>query len=320
MIFQGSTLVVIGLSLLIVGPLLLIYSLRWFKEDDLGDRLSEYVSEQPIKTKTWIPVNVSRARGLSGSMVRRVFLPWLKRIGRFFGRLTPSSRLQELGRQLTVAGNPLGLEAREFFGISLALNLLGLWLAFVFLRRGLDRNNILLAVLIFGITYLFPRTWLRSKMRSRQDKIRKGLPDALDMLSVCATAGLGFDQAMQRVSEHWNTPVGVEFGRVITEMEMGLSRRDALHNMAERPDVSELNSFVSFITQSDQLGMSLVDTLHAQADQLRMERRHRAQEQAQKIPTKMLIPMAFLIFPAHLAIILGPIVPSVIDMMGMMTR
>jgi tight adherence protein C len=106
----------------------------------------------------------------------------------------------------------------------------------------------------------------------------------------------------------------------MTEMEMGLSRRDALRNMSDRLDVSELTSFVSFIIQSDQLGMSLVDTLLAQADQLRVERRHRAQEQAQKIPTKMLIPMAFLIFPALLAIILGPIVPSMVDLMSTMSR
>ncbi len=315
-----SVPVMLSLLLLLAGPVLLILSLRWFKGDDFQDRLSEFVSEQSTKPKTWVPVTAARTRGLSGSMLQRVFMPWIKGIGRLFGRLTPTSRIQELGRQLNIAGNPLGLEAREFFGISLVLLMVGVWLASTFLRKGLDRNNILMAILVLGITYLFPGVWLRGRMHARQDKIRKGLPDALDMLSVCASAGLGFDQAMQRVSEHWNTPVGVELGRVITEMEMGVSRKDALRNLAERLDVSELTSFVSFIIQSDQLGMSVVDTLHAQADQLRIERRHRAQEQAQKIPTKMLIPMAFLIFPALLAIILGPIVPSLVDLMSTMTR
>jgi tight adherence protein C len=321
MFSEMSTPVFMALLLLAAGPLLFILSLRWFKEEDISDRLNEFVADpNSSKAKTWTPALTQRARGLSGSMIRRVFLPWLKGIGKFFGRLTPTSNIRELGRQLIIAGNPLGLEAREFFGISLALNLLGLWLAFVILRRGMDRNNLALALVLVGITYLFPRTWLKGRMRTRQDKIRKGLPDALDMLSVCASAGLGFDQAMQRVSEHWNTPIGVEFGRVITEMEMGLSRREALRNLADRLDVSELTSFISFVIQTDQLGMSIVDTLHAQADQLRMERRHRAQEQAQKIPTKMLIPMAFLIFPALLAIILGPVVPNVIDLMNQMTR
>jgi tight adherence protein C len=226
--------------------------------------------------------------------------------------------MQELGHMLAIAGNPMGLEAREFYGISLVINLLGFGLAFLLLRRNLERNTIFMALAVVGIAYLFPRNWLRAKMRARQNKVRKGLPDALDMLSVCATAGLGFDQAMQRVSEHWRSPVGFEFGRVITEMEMGISRRDALRNLAGRLDIPELNSFVSFIIQTDQLGMSITETLHAQADQLRVERRNRAHEQAQKIPTKMLIPMAFLIFPALLAVILGPAIPNIIESLGSM--
>ncbi len=316
---ESSTLILLVLLTFAGGLFLLLLSLRWFIGDDLSERLNEFVSEQSTnKAKAWVPTLAIRSRGLSGSMLQRLFLPTIKGIGRFFGRLTPSSRIRELGRLLTIAGNPLGLEAREFYGISLAFNLFGIWFALVILRRGMDRNNLLMALAMVLITYLYPQVWLKGRVRARQDKIRKGLPDALDMLSVCASAGLGFDQAMQRVSEHWNTPVGVEFGRVITEMEMGLSRREALRSLADRLDVAELTSFVSFIIQTDQLGMSIVDTLHAQADQLRVERRHRAQEQAQKIPTKMLIPMAFLIFPALLALILGPIVPSLVELMSQM--
>jgi tight adherence protein C len=144
--------------------------------------------------------------------------------------------------------------------------------------------------------------------------IRRGLPDALDMLSVCAIAGLGFDQSMRRVSEHWDTPISNEFGRVVAEMEMGVSRREALRSMAERLNVSELSSFVSVIIQSEQLGMSIADTLHAQAEQMRIERRFRAQEIARTIPIKMLIPLAFLIFPALMAIIIGPAVPALIEL------
>ena len=106
-------------------------------------------------------------------------------------------------------------------------------------------------------------------MRARQEKIRRGLPDALDMLSVCAEAGLGFDQAIQRVSEHWKTPVAVELGRVVQEMEMGVQRQQALRNLADRIDIMELSSFVAVIIQSDQLGMSIAETLHVQAKQMR---------------------------------------------------
>ena len=114
--------------------------------------------------------------------------------------------------------------------------------------------------------------------RNALEFVRKGLPDVLDMLSVCAEAGLGFDQAMQRVSEYWKTPVGLEFGRVIREMEMGLSRKEALRNLAERLDITELSSFVAVIIQSDELGMSIADTLQSQAKQMREDRRFRAQD------------------------------------------
>ena len=151
-------------------------------------------------------------------------------------------------------------------------------------------------------------------MQRRQNAIQKSLPDALDMLSVCADAGLGFDQSMQRVAEHWETPMGREFGRVTAEMEMGVSRREAMRNMTHRLDVSEVSSFVSVILQSELLGMSITDTLHAQADQMRVERRFRAQEQARTLPVKMLIPLAFLIFPAIMAVVLGPSIPQLLGL------
>jgi tight adherence protein C len=204
----------------------------------------------------------------------------------------------------------MGLGAREFYGISLASTLLGVYLAFVIFRRGSETINIALSILILIFFYAAPRVWLQSRISRRQNSVKKGLPDAMDMLSVCATAGLGFDQSLQRVSEYWDTPIGHEFGRVINEMEMGLTRRDALRNLSDRLDIREIASFVALILQTEQLGMSISDTLHAQAEQMRIERRFRAQEQAQKAPIKMLIPMALLIFPALLAVILVPALPT----------
>jgi tight adherence protein C len=212
-----------------------------------------------------------------------------------------------------VAGNPANLGAREFYGINIALTFLGILLAFVFLQRSFTVINIVGAIAIVFLFYMFPKIWLRGKIRRRQNTIRKNLPDALDMLSVCASAGLGFDQALQRVSEYWDTPLSAEFTRMLSEMEMGLSRREAMRNLSERNDVPEISSFVALILQADQLGMSISDTLQAIAEQMRIERRFRAQEMAQKAPTKMLIPLAFLIFPALLAIILGPSIPVLVD-------
>lgn len=309
-------LAIIGLTSVILigaGALVALFSWRSINTDNLATRLNEYVTEEAggiDPTRSFI---VGSSRELAGSLPRRVLLPVVKSIGQFFGRLTPVSQLENLRHRLTIAGNPLGLGAREFFGLRMVSILIGFLVALLLLRVGNGVVYWVAAAIALLIFFLLPSAWLQRKVRQRQDAVRKGLPDAMDMLSVCATAGLGFDQAIQRVSEHWNTPVGVEFGRVIHEMEMGLSRREALRNLADRLEISELSSFVAFVLQSEQLGMAISDVLHTQAGQMRAERRFRAQEQAQKIPTKMLFPMAFLIFPAVLAVVLGPALPKLFN-------
>ncbi|MCJ7534023.1 MAG: type II secretion system F family protein, partial [Anaerolineales bacterium] len=210
---------------------------------------------------------------------------------------------------LDIAERPYGLGPREFYGFRIIIMIFGIWLAYMVFNRGSGILYWIAAGLIAYVGIFGPMVWLRRRVRRRQDKIRKGLPDALDMLSVTAQAGLGFDQSLQRVSEYWKTPVGVEFGRVVAEMEMGSSRQEALRNLADRLDVPELSSFVAVIIQSDQLGMSIADALHAQAEQMRIERRFRAQEAARKVPLKMLFPMMLLIFPAMLVVVCGPSIP-----------
>jgi tight adherence protein C len=291
----------------------MVLSLRSLTVNQVSRRLTEYVAEEPaVSQKRWEVAQVRRDE-LSGSFSSRTFLPIFRSLGGLFGRLTPAKSLEELRRLLTIAGNPLGLGAREFYGLRLLFTLLGLWLAFVQLRGGINQRSLLISALALVFCLYVPKRWLTSRVRGRQNKIRRGLPDALDMLSVCAEAGLGFDQSLQRINEQWKTPLGVEFGRVVAEMEMGVSRRDALRHLAERLQIQELSSFVAVILQSDELGMSIAETLHAQAAQMREERRFRAQEQARKIPLKMLFPMMFLILPAMFAVILGPSVPIFVD-------
>lgn len=311
---QITISIIIGLA----GLLFIIFSVRWLRVNTISKRLDQYVSA-PLDT-TRSPINTARIqpRVITGSFMSRVFTPTIKAVGRFFGRITPKGSIDLLAKKLIIAGNPFGLGAREFYGISIASTLLGVYLAFAFYRRGTTTVNLLLSILILLMFYFLPRVWLSSRISRRQNSVRKGMADALDMLSVCATAGLGFDQSLQRVSEYWDTPIGHEFGRVINEMEMGLSRREALRNLADRLEIREISSFVALILQTEQLGMSISDTLHAQADQMRIERRFRAQEQAQKAPVKMLIPMALLIFPALLAVILGPALPTLREVFNTM--
>ena len=304
----------IGITFIGFGVVILVFSLRWLFKDELSPRLQTFVADETQGVQRWSPVLNIRRRELSDSFLNRVLLPPFRKIGGFLGRLTPAESVEKVRHQLYIAGNPYGLGAREFYGIRIVFTILGIWGAYFILRNGMDQLNILLALLILILCFTLPVLWLRSSVQKRQNLIRRGLPDALDMLSVCAVAGLGFDQSLSRVSEHWDTPISNELGRVVAEMEMGISRREALRNLAERLDVSELSSFVSVIVQSEQLGMSIADTLHAQAEQMRIERRFRAQEIARTIPIKMLIPLAFLIFPALMAMIMGPAIPALMEL------
>lgn len=311
---QALIIPIAGIIAVGIGLFVLIRALRIMSVDEVSTRLDEYVSEQSPQSEKISQLFILQTREFSGSLRSRLIIPTLHRIGGLFGRMTPASQVDQIDHMLLLAGNPSGIGPREFFGFRIALLFIGSISVYFIILQGIDLITGLLSLLILIISFYLPTYWLRRRIATRQMNIRAGLPDALDMLSVCTSAGLGFDQAMQRVSENWENPISIEFGRVMTEMEMGLSRREALRNMADRVEVSELSSFVSFILQSEQLGMSIVDTLQAQADQLRVERRFRALEQVQKIPVKMLVPMAFLIFPAIIAVVIGPSIPALVDL------
>ncbi|MER3457530.1 MAG: type II secretion system protein, partial [Chloroflexota bacterium] len=150
--------------------------------------------------------------------------------------------------------------------------------------------------------FYMPVLWLNSKIRRRQGEIVKALPDALDLLTVCVEAGLGFDAAMAKVNEKWDNELSLAFGRVLQEIRLGRLRREALRDMAN-PDVT---TFVAAIIQAEQLGVSIAKVLRIQSDQMRVRRRQRAEENAQKAPVKILFPMVLLIFPSLFIVLLGP--------------
>ena len=293
--------------------LIIFLGIRALTVSEVSQRLNQYVSVQPVEMSSGRSTTAVSRTDLAGPFRTRVLEPFVKQVGGFFGRLTPTSSLDRLEHQLSIAEYPYGLGPREFFGFRVVFIIIGIWLSVYLIRQGTDIIYLIAAGLTVYVGLFGPTIWLRRKVRKRQNLIRKGLPDALDMLSVTAQAGLGFDQSLLRVSEYWQTPVGAEFGRVVAEMEMGVSRRTALRNMADRLDVPELSSFVAVIIQSDQMGMSIADALHSQAEQMRIERRFRAQEAARKVPLKMLFPMMLLIFPAMLAVVCGPSIPILND-------
>ena len=157
---------------------------------------------------------------------------------------------------------------------------------------------------LFG--YTVPEFWLGRKVKARQKGILLMIPDALDLLTISVRAGLGFDAALGKVVEKLQGPLSDEFRRALAEVRVGKARRDALRDIVPRTEVVPLTNFIGAIIQAEQLGVSISKVLQVQSEQLRIERRQRAEEQAAKAPIKMLFPLVGCIFPSLFIVILGP--------------
>lgn len=238
----------------------------------------------------------------------RVVLPLFNRIGEFSSRFTPQATLQSARRRLETAGNPMQLDPAFFLLMRMVMAVV--FGGSVFAVFAITRRNWLqglgLSTLFTVIGFVFPDIWLTGRIRGRQKAVFRALPDALDLLTVCVEAGLGFDAAMGNVHEKWEDDLALEFGRVLQEIRLGKLRREALRDMSDRLDVPELTSFVAAVIQSEQLGVSMAKVLRIQSDQMRVRRRQMAEEEANKAPIKMVFPIGCLIFPSILLILLGP--------------
>jgi len=252
---------------------------------------------------------------LSRPFADRAIKPAVTRLLALLSRLAPRHNLEEVQWKLEVAGRPHGWTVADVVGLRV-LSALVLGLLF-FLLLGLGPSSLgsrLLLAAAFGVVgFYLPMLWLNLRMRQRKRAILRALPDGLDMLNVCVGAGLGFDAALSRVGERWQSPLADEFNRVVAEIRLGKPRRQTLNDLATRTDLSEVESFVAAIVQADQLGVSIAKVLRTQAEQMRIIRRQRAEELARQATIKMLFPLVFLIFPALLAVLLGPAVPQIME-------
>lgn len=313
----SPTIIIITAIFTFLGFILSIYGISSFykSQNRMSSRVEHFIGFNGISDLEFNPESKIVPREIEGSLFKRTVSSWFRSILRFLGRFTPSRMVREIDQNLTIAGNPANLRAREFFAIRFLTFLVGVGAAFWFNQdyQNLDLTSILIGLSLLAAGLLLPGYWLKNAMKTRQNEITQNLPDALDMLSVCASAGLGFDQSLQKISSYWDTELGKEFYRVTQEMEMGISRANALRNMAKRVAVKDISRFVALIVQAERVGMSYADVLHSQAIQMRVQRQYRAREIANKLPGKMILPIALFIFPAMLAVILGPSLPRLLD-------
>jgi tight adherence protein C len=237
----------------------------------------------------------------------RVVAPLLEGLTGLARRFTPAGFGEGVAQKLVLAGNPPTLNVDKV----LVLKLLGivsviLWIPIV-LALGFNGVLAIVAVLVlWGCAFMYPDVLINRKIEDRQKEISRKLPDILDLLVISVEAGLGFEQALDRTTVAVPGALSDEFRRMLHEIRIGASRADALRAMAERTEVPELRAFIMAMLQADTFGVSISRLLRSQADEMRIRRRLRAQEQAQKAPVKMLFPLVFCIFPSIFVVILGP--------------
>ncbi len=247
---------------------------------------------------------------LSQPFTERVIYPIARKLGELAIKFTPQNALNSISRRLELAGSPAKLDPTMILAMQFIAGIgFGGLIALVFSLGPTDIGTgklLLFSALFAALGFYFPQLWLTSQINKRQKNIRRAMPDALDLLTICVEAGLGFDAAMSKVSEKWQTELSMAFARVIAEIQLGKIRREALRDMADRIGIAEMTSFVAAVIQSEQLGVSLAKVLRIQSDQMRMKRRQLAEEEAHKAPIKMLVPMGLLIFPSLMVVLLTP--------------
>jgi tight adherence protein C len=248
---------------------------------------------------------------LQQPFIERTIRPLAAALSGRMSRIASSSFQEKAEKQLALAGNPGNLRVADWLGIKAVAAIIGAIL-FIFLFGvvgvlGLPPVlRLLMGVVGLMFGYTIPEFWLGGRVRKRQHLILLQIPDCLDLLTISVRAGLGFDAALGKVVEKLDGPLVDEFRRALAEVRVGKARRDALRDIVPRTEVIPLTNFIGAIIQAEQLGVSISKVLQVQSEQLRIERRQRAEEMAAKAPIKMLFPLVGCIFPSLFIIILGP--------------
>jgi tight adherence protein C len=273
------------------------------------------VARTPIDLSDGVrpPLTDLRAMALQRGAGERAVDPMLARLGRFARRYTPQGRITGLEKRLLLAGTPQGWTLERVLAAKVLLGgtgaVLGV-LRFIVAPGGL---GVILATVLTVLGWFAPDIALRQKADTRQHDVRRTLADAIDQLTVTVQAGLGLDAAIARVARRTRGPLGDELTRVGQDVRAGMRRGAALTAMAERVQVPELRHVVLALAQAERLGVPVAKTLQVQAQELRVKRRQYAEEQAMKLPVKILFPTALFILPTLFIVVLGPAALNIYD-------
>ena len=223
-------------------------------------------------------------------------------------RLTRADTAQKLQYRLNIAGNPPAWDVNRIIGLKVLGMLVFSVLGFFYLAGlGMPFYRVVVATALAGsFGYLLPNILLFNAGQKRESLMRNSLPDAIDLLTVSVEAGLGFDAAVARVAKNTQGPLSQEFARLLQEMQIGVGRTEAMRAMAERSSLADLKSFCLAMVQADSLGIPIGRVLRIQSQEMRTKRRQRAEEKAQQVPVRIMIPLVLFILPCLFMVILGP--------------
>ena len=245
---------------------------------------------------------------LDASFSERVLFPLLARSQRMGRRLTPEDASERIREKLELAGNPHGWTVERVMAgkvVGFVLALVGSLVIALLLGVGF-LPTLGLVVLASLAGYNAPNMYLYQQTYDRADKLQRALPDAIDLLTISVESGLGFDAACAQVARNTDGPLADEFARLLQEMQIGRGRAEALRSLGERTNLPDLRSFVSAMVQADSFGIPVGQVLRVQSSEIRIKRRQWAEEQAQKVPVKILVPLIFCILPCLFVAVLGP--------------
>jgi tight adherence protein C len=254
---------------------------------------------------------------LQAPFAERVLRPLVKRLSKVGRRGDQGGVIARTDAKLEKAGYPGGLRGADWMGVKfLSAIVLTLLLFFLGTLLAGPALGFILGLMGLGFGFIAPEFWLGRRIRARSFAMVLQLPDALDLLTISVEAGLGFDAALAKVVEKMEGPLVNEFRQALAEIRMGRSRRDALRDIVARAEAQPVSNFIGAIVQAEQLGVPIAKVLQIQSQQLRIERRQRAEEAAAKAPVKMLFPMVGCIFPTIFIVILGPAIVTVMGGVG----
>lgn len=301
-----TLLFILGISMVLLAILLVGSALSSTTETGVTRSLAV------LEAMTNAPKELTK--DLDRSFADRVLEPLQQRALRLGRRLSGADTPDRIRRKLDLAGNPHGWTVDRVVSGKVIGAVVGLLGGAVFgLMFDGTGMRIIMAIGGLVVGFFAPNLYLYQKIHDRSEQLLRGLPDAIDLLTISVESGLGFDAAVQQVARNTEGPLAEEFSRVLREMQIGQGRSDALRALGERTNVADVRSFVSAMVQADSFGIPIAQVLRIQSSEMRVKRRQRAEEKAQQVPVKITIPLIFCILPTLFIAVMGPAVLSIMD-------